>query len=87
LIRRVLRGEKFYEAHRSHAYQFASRQLGSHTLVSLAVGAINLIWLLPLALLVALGWIPGILGLLIAYTPLIYLAFYFRAGAGELQTD
>jgi Fuc2NAc and GlcNAc transferase len=42
LIRRVLRGERFYEAHRSHAYQYASRRLGQHRAVSLAVGAINL---------------------------------------------
>ena len=49
LIRRVLRGERFYEAHRSHAYQYAARRLGQHRLVSLAVGAINLSWLLPVA--------------------------------------
>ncbi|RBL66728.1 glycosyl transferase, partial [Pseudomonas sp. MWU13-2625] len=30
LIRRLVRGDKVYEAHRSHAYQFASRQFGRH---------------------------------------------------------
>jgi Fuc2NAc and GlcNAc transferase len=30
LFRRLLRGEKVYEAHRSHAYQFASRRFGKH---------------------------------------------------------
>ena len=29
LVRRLLRGEKVYEAHRSHAYQFASRRFGA----------------------------------------------------------
>jgi Fuc2NAc and GlcNAc transferase len=85
LIRRVLRGEKFYEAHRSHAYQYASRRYGSHIRISLACGMINLFWLLPLAILVAGGWLDGILALLIAYLPLIWLAFYLKAGDRELQ--
>ncbi|MEJ2442916.1 MAG: glycosyltransferase family 4 protein [Exilibacterium sp.] len=39
LVRRVLRGEKFYQAHRSHAYQSASRQLkgGHRVLIWLAL--------------------------------------------------
>ena len=85
LIRRVLRGDKFYEAHRSHAYQYAARKYGSHIGVSLACGGINLLWLLPLALLAAAGWLDGLLALAIAYLPLIWLAFHFKAGARELQ--
>lgn len=85
LVRRVIRGEKFYEAHRSHAYQYASRKYGSHVLVSLAFGVINLLWLLPLAILIAGGWLDGLLALLIAYMPLIWLAFHFKSGARELQ--
>lgn len=85
LIRRVLRGEKFYEAHRSHAYQYASRKLGGHVPASLAFGVINLFWLLPVAVLVVIGWLDGVLGVVIAYIPLILLAIRFRAGARELQ--
>lgn len=85
LIRRVLRGEKFYEAHRSHAYQYASRQLGGHVPVTLAFGAINLFWLLPVAAFVVLGRLDGVVGVIIAYIPLIFLAIYFKAGARELQ--
>ncbi len=85
LLRRILRHQKFYQAHRCHAYQYASRKFGSHKPVTIAVGAINLFWLLPLALLVGLKLIDGILGILIAYTPLLWLAFYFKAGAKELQ--
>lgn len=60
LIRRLARGDKVYEAHRSHAYQFASRQYGRHLPVTLAVAVINVVWLLPLALAVALlGWTQG----------------------------
>ena len=42
-------GERFHEAHRSHAYQYASRVHGSHRTVSLAIGTINVLRLLPIA--------------------------------------
>ena len=80
LVRRVRRGERFYVAHRSHAYQFASRRFSSHLRVSLAVAALNLAWLLPWALAVALRWVDGLLAVGLAYAPLIGLAFYFKAG-------
>lgn len=83
LIRRFLRGEKVYEAHRSHAYQFASRHYSSHKTVSLAVAALNVFWLLPLALWVGLGNLNGALGLSIAYLPLLLLAIKFNAGLAE----
>lgn len=83
LIRRLLRGDKVYEAHRSHAYQFASRQYGRHLPVTLAVMLINVIWLLPIAMCVGLlGW-DGSIGLVLAYTPLVFLAFRFHAGELE----
>ena len=85
LLRRLTNREKLYEAHRSHAYQYASRKLGSHEKVTLAYGIINLAWLLPLALCVAMGWLDGLVGVLISYTPLIIVAFYFKAGARKLQ--
>ncbi|ALP54791.1 glycosyl transferase [Candidatus Tenderia electrophaga] len=85
LFRRVQRGDKFYEAHRSHAYQYASRYYGSHKKVSLAVGFINSLWLLPVAILVGLGVLDGVIGMVLAYAPLILLAFRYKAGARELQ--
>jgi Fuc2NAc and GlcNAc transferase len=81
LFRRILRGDKVYEAHRSHAYQYASRHFGQHKLITLSVFAINLVWLLPIAVLVGLGKIDGGLGVVIAYIPLIILALKFKAGA------
>lgn len=83
LIRRILQGETFYEAHRSHAYQHASRRIGAHKPVSVAVGAINMLWLLPVASLVTLGYVDGFLGLVIAYLPLFGLAFCLKAGVRE----
>jgi len=83
LLMRLFRGEKLSEAHRTHAYQVASRQFGSHLSVTLAVLAINVLWLLPMALIVGLGYLSGAIGVVIAYIPLIWLAFYFRAGKPE----
>jgi Fuc2NAc and GlcNAc transferase len=83
LLRRLIRGDKIYEAHRSHAYQFASRQFGKHLPVTLAVGAINLFWLLPIAYCVTDWGLDGAIGLAVAYFPLIILAVKFHAGALE----
>lgn len=83
LLRRLLRGDKVYEAHRSHAYQHASRQYRRHLPVTLVVGGINILWLLPIALWVGLGGIDGLLGLLIAYVPLLALALIYHAGELE----
>jgi len=83
LIRRMLNGDKVYEAHRSHAYQYASRHYGSHKKVVVAVVCINILWLLPVAIAVGKGSIPGVLGTVIAYLPLILIAYVFRAGAHE----
>lgn len=83
LIRRLLRGDKVYEAHRSHAYQFASRHYGKHLPVTLAVTALNVFWLLPVALCVVLLGLDGTLGLVIAYVPLVLLAMRWRAGELE----
>ena len=80
LIRRLLRGERVYEAHRSHAYQHAMQEYGDHRRVTLAVAAINVFWLLPWAAAIASGQVPGVVGLVAAYLPLLVLALRFRAG-------
>jgi Fuc2NAc and GlcNAc transferase len=83
LMRRLLRGDKVYEAHRSHAYQFASRHFGQHLPVTLGVLVINVLWLLPWATAVVFLGLDGLSGVLIAYLPLIGLAIKFRAGELE----
>jgi len=85
LSRRVWRGEKFYEAHRSHAYQYAARILGAHRPVTVAVCVINVFWLLPLASLVAVDKLDGIAGLMVAYLPLLWLAYRYKAGDRQAQ--
>ena len=83
LLRRLLRGDKVYQAHRSHAYQYAARRHGGHRPVTLTVAAINVAWLLPVATAISLGWLGGLTGLLLAYAPLIVLALRYDAGKPE----
>ncbi|WP_268797324.1 MraY family glycosyltransferase [Pseudomonas huanghezhanensis] len=85
LIRRGVRGDKVHEAHRSHAYQFASRLYNSHLRVTAAVGAINLFWLMPIAFSVVVFGFNAIIGIFVAYAPLVFLALRFRAGELELK--
>lgn len=83
LIRRLLRREKLYEAHRSHAYQIASRKYKAHRPVTLTVLTINVLWLFPWAAAVAYHYVPGFVALLIAYAPLLGIAVILRAGSHE----
>ncbi|WP_232916990.1 MraY family glycosyltransferase, partial [Pseudomonas corrugata] len=83
LGRRLLHGERIYEAHRNHAYQSASRMHGSHLVVTMTVGLINICWLLPIAVLVACMKLEGSLGVVVAYVPLVILAHRYRAGLPE----
>ncbi|MFK3943070.1 glycosyltransferase family 4 protein [Pseudomonas monteilii] len=84
LLRRLFNGDKVYEAHRSHAYQHAARRVAGHRPVTLAVAALTLGWLLPIACLVVLAGLDGMLGTVIAYVPLVLLAVRYDAGkAGD----
>ena len=85
LLRRLARGDKVYEAHRSHAYQFASRRFRRHLPVTVAVGMINVFWLLPIAFCLVYYKLDGATMLTLAYIPLILLAIKFQAG--QLESD
>lgn len=80
LLRRLARGERVYEAHRSHAYQQAAQQRGAHKPVTVMVAAINAGWLFPLAWLVATGVLDGTTGVIVAYAPLAIAAARLNAG-------
>jgi Fuc2NAc and GlcNAc transferase len=80
LLYRFFTGQKWYEAHCSHTYQYAAKQYG-HLKVLLAVWIINLFWLLPVALWVFYKPEYNLAALLVAYTPLVYLAYKFKAGS------
>lgn len=81
LIKRVLNGYKMYDAHRSHSYQILSRKWGSHTLVTLAIAAVNLFWLWPIAYITVTQEMtyPETM-VLIAYLPLILIVIKSKAG-------
>jgi Fuc2NAc and GlcNAc transferase len=80
LLRRMLSRARWHEAHRSHAYQHAAQALGSHAKVSLAVAAINLGWLFPLAW--AASRYPGAAPALaaVAVIPLLYITIRYEGG-------
>ena len=78
LIWRILHKERFFEAHRTHAYQLASQKYQNHIPVTLAFGAINLFWLLPIAFLVIINTLDGTFAMIIAYIPLAAITIYIK---------
>jgi Fuc2NAc and GlcNAc transferase len=80
LLRRIIKREHLYVAHRTHAYQNLTKRVNKHLSVSLGVGATNLFWLLPIAWLVANESVMPIVGVTIAYIPVIALALFLKAG-------
>lgn len=79
LLTRVLTGEKWHQAHCSHAFQHTAKRYG-HLRIILAVWAINLFWVLPVSITVFLKPEYGLFGMLAVYMPLIFLANKFNAG-------
>jgi Fuc2NAc and GlcNAc transferase len=80
LMRRLARGERVHHAHRSHAYQRLARRWGNHRSVTLAVGLVNLLWLLPCAWFAAAR--PALAGwmVLIAFLPLVLVVLVVSVG-------
>lgn len=81
LTRRIARGERVYQAHRTHAYQWLARRWASHGKVTWTIVAVNGLWLFPCALLATMypqrmWWM-----LLTAFAPLVFAAI--AAGAGR----
>ena len=83
LIRRLVRRDRVYEAHRSHAYQRLARRWQSHSRVTIAVMAINVCWLLPCALFATAHPQFALWSTLGAYAPLILLVLFTGAGGAE----
>lgn len=85
LLRRMLAGERWFEAHRSHAYQRLSRRWGSHRRVTLLAIAVNLLWLAPLAW-ACLAW-PGWawICVVLAYGPLVTAMLALGAGKKDIE--
>ena len=80
LLRRLIRLENVTLAHAMHGYQHAARRYASHPKVVVVITMINILWLWPLAWLVVMKQCNGLSMLMLAYCPLIGLAFYCKAG-------
>lgn len=80
LFYRIMSGQAFSQAHRSHTYQKCAIKYQSHARVTLIAVGINLVWLLPLAMATAANLLHPFAGLTIAYIPLIVIARKFNAG-------
>ena len=87
LFRRIYEGEKWYQAHRSHAFQIAATKYNSHWRVVMGVAFINVIWLLPMA--IGIVYFPkwSILIFIAALIPLLFLWHFFnvRRNASSLK--
>ena len=79
LLRRIINGDKWYEAHCSHAYQHAAKKWG-HSKVTLATIFINLFWLSPMAYIAFSYQKQAVLIMITAYIPLMYAAIKLKAG-------
>jgi Fuc2NAc and GlcNAc transferase len=80
LLRRMFLRARWYQAHRSHAYQHAAQAFGSHATVTLAVAAINIGWLFPLAWAASRYRQAAPLFAAVAVVPLLYITLRFEGG-------
>lgn len=83
LLRRMLRGTRWFEAHRSHAYQRLAVRLNAHRPVTLLTIGINVLWLAPCACASVLWPEWDWVWVAIAYTPLVGIASALGAGAPD----
>jgi Fuc2NAc and GlcNAc transferase len=80
LLRRMISRARWYDAHRNHAYQHAVQACTSHAKVTLAVAAINIGWLLPLAWAAYRYPQAAPAFAAVAFAPLVVIALRFEAG-------
>ena len=80
LLRRVVRGERWFEAHRLHAYQILARRWQAHLPATILVIAIDLFWLFPWAWIAAISPDRAPLYSIAALLPLVIAALFVGAG-------
>ncbi|QKT04812.1 hypothetical protein HUS23_13820 [Ectothiorhodospiraceae bacterium 2226] len=81
LVVRLRHGTRWSEPHRRHVYQRVARRWGSHGRVTTLYTIINMVWLLPWALL---AWTQPAWGAPAALAALAPLAWWvWREGAGR----
>ncbi len=87
LLRRMFSRARWYEAHRSHAYQHAAQAWASHTKVTLAVAVINIGWLFPLAWAASRFPQAAPAFAVVAAVPLVFITLQFEAGREQPSSD
>ncbi|MDB6060251.1 MAG: glycosyl transferase [Verrucomicrobiaceae bacterium] len=80
LILRIWTRQRWYAAHRVHAYQRLSDIVSSHTRTVLLLSTVNILWLLPFAWLARNGGALGWAAITVAYIPLIVACQRLKAG-------
>ncbi|MBU3739662.1 MAG: glycosyltransferase family 4 protein [Rhodoferax sp.] len=85
LVTRILRGDRWYEAHRTHAYQHLADRWqkdgkSGHRLVTSMVLAINLLWVCPIAWACLLWPKWSSMFVVIAYAPLLIGSIFIGSG-------
>jgi Fuc2NAc and GlcNAc transferase len=80
---RVLRRERVFDAHRSHAYQRLARRWHSHRQVTLIVAVVNVCWLLPCALFALTHPALALWTAVVAAVPLVTVVLFTGAGRAE----
>jgi Fuc2NAc and GlcNAc transferase len=80
LITRMIRGDRWLEAHRLHAYQALASRWRAHLPVTILVIAINVLWLFPWAWVAANYPTRAMLCVAAALTPLVIAALLMGAG-------
>jgi Fuc2NAc and GlcNAc transferase len=87
LLRRIWRGENWYQGHRTHAYQILSRRWASHRRVVIAWAAASALWVLPGAALAHFytSMAAVIAGVVLAVN--CVLVFWLGAGIAEPKSE
>ncbi len=85
LARRLVRGERVHEAHRSHAYQWLARRWKSHKKVTLGVAAVNVLWLLPCCYFAVQNPKLAAVTALLALTPVAIAALLAGGGRRDMS--
>lgn len=85
LLRRILRGEKFWQAHREHAYQHLIRRWNSHARVTGLGFLINVSWLLSLAWLLHQELLNNLEAISLAYLSLLLGCWLSHGGRPDVS--
>jgi Fuc2NAc and GlcNAc transferase len=83
LLRRMVRGDRWFEAHRMHAYQRLARRWKAHLPVTSLVIFVDIVWLLPWAILAVKFPVNASWFLAAALAPLLLAVFMCGAGTNE----